>query len=274
MSRGRILLAGLVMLILLPGAAKGAQDCLDCHRQATPAAVRQWEKSAHAGKVGCGDCHLGELDDILAGEARVTAETCGRCHPQALQQHRASRHGKGLQSGWGCTRNLGKRPASECRVCHQQGSSLPETPVACARFLQQSPEMGALGCNRCHEVETSCGSCHSSHGTDLAIVRNPNVCAKCHMGPDHPQWEMWQTSQHGTLYVSAGPSVGPGCQSCHLPHGGHDVSQGLTMTPGGVPYPPELQAQGRERLQRQHRRGALRDADYAREKTRLLDRQP
>ena len=57
------------------------------------------------------------------------------------------------------------------------------------------------------------------------LVRDPGVCAKCHMGPDHPQWEMWQTSQHGTLYAAAGAELGPTCQSCHMAQGSHDVSR-------------------------------------------------
>jgi hypothetical protein len=75
--------------------------------------------------------------------------------------------------------------------------------------------------------------------TDLKIVRDPNSCAKCHMGPDHPQWEMWQTSQHGTLNASVGPDAGPTCQACHMAGGSHDVSVGITMSSGGDPYPPQ-----------------------------------
>ena len=97
--------------------------------------------------------------------------------------------------------------------------------------------MGEIGCNYCHSVEDACDSCHSKHMTDLKIVRDPNSCAKCHMGPDHPQWEMWQTSLHGTLNASAGKKVGPDCQTCHMPKGTHDVSIGMTMSSGGVPYP-------------------------------------
>jgi hypothetical protein len=92
--------------------------------------------------------------------------------------------------------------------------------------------MGEIGCNRCHQVESSCASCHTSHLTDLAPVRRPEVCATCHMGPDHPQWEMWQTSRHGVLHATAGEAVGPSCQRCHMPQGSHDVSFGITMTSG------------------------------------------
>jgi len=230
----------LAALALLPALA-AAEDCLPCHEQKTPGAVRQWQTSAHAGKVGCADCHGSDHAAIDAGQAAVDAATCGRCHAAAYDQHRQSRHGMGLHSGWGCTRNLTGRDQRECAFCHDQGSSKPLSTVACARFLTQSSAVGALGCNRCHQVESSCASCHGNHLTDLAAVRDPNVCATCHMGPDHAQWEMWQTSRHGTLYASLGADAGPTCQSCHMPTGSHDVSVGLTMTPGGALYPQEEQ---------------------------------
>jgi hypothetical protein len=51
------------------------------------------------------------------------------------------------------------------------------------------------------------------------------------MGPDHPQWEMWQTSRHGVLAETLGEEVGPTCQRCHMPDGSHDISFGITMSP-------------------------------------------
>jgi hypothetical protein len=168
---------------------------------------------------------------MKAGAAPVTVAACADCHARATAEHRASRHGLGLHSGWGCTRNARRGDRSECRFCHKQGSARPLSTVQCARFLKQSPAMRAIGCNRCHQVESSCASCHGAHTTDLTIVRSPRVCAKCHMGPDHPQWEMWQTSQHGTLAATA-EGLGPDCQDCHMPEGSHDVSGGITATPG------------------------------------------
>ncbi len=238
-----------ILLLLVATTASAADDCIPCHREKTPAAVRQWEASAHArAGVGCAACHGSDHDRIVKGEVSVDAKTCGRCHQKAYDRHLASRHGMGLHSGWGCTRNLPERDPAECRFCHEKGSAKALTGVQCARFLKQSSEMGATGCNRCHSVERSCASCHTNHMTDLAIVRNPNVCAKCHMGPDHPQWEMWQTSQHGTLYASDGPSAGPTCQTCHMAGGDHDVSRGITMSSGGTPYPSEKAEPAREEM--------------------------
>ncbi|HZV82176.1 MAG TPA: multiheme c-type cytochrome, partial [Geobacteraceae bacterium] len=182
------------------------------------------------------------------GEARVDMKACAPCHKKAFDTHRQSRHGMGLHSGWGCTRNLENRNQRECAFCHDKDSAEPLSSVQCARFLKQSAEMGEVGCNYCHSVESSCASCHTNHNTDLKIVRDPASCAKCHMGPDHPQWEMWQTSQHGTLYATAGASLAPDCQRCHMPGGSHDVSVGITMSSGGIPYPAGKAAPNREAM--------------------------
>ena len=241
----------MVFILLLAALPVLADECLDCHRLKTPAAVRQWEGSAHAkAKVGCADCHGSDHARLDKGEIVVDQKVCGRCHKKALDEHMKSRHGMGLHSGWGCTRNLPGRDQNECRHCHEEGSDRPLSAAHCARFLKQSSEMGELGCNRCHNVESSCASCHTNHGTSLAIVRDPNVCAACHMGPDHPQWEMWQTSRHGTLFASAGPALGPTCQSCHMARGTHNVSAGITMNSGGIPYPADQAKRGREEMVR------------------------
>jgi hypothetical protein len=238
-------------ILFTVGGSAAADDCLTCHRLKTPAAVRQWEHSAHArAGIGCAKCHGSDHGRIDKKEAVVTQKVCGGCHARALAEHTASRHGMGLHSGWGCTRNLSGRPQGECRFCHEEGSALPRSDVECARFLKQSSEMGEVGCNACHNVERSCAACHTNHATDLAIVRDPASCATCHMGPDHPQWEMWQTSRHGTLSVSAGPQTGPTCQSCHMAGGSHNVSAGITLSSGGVPYPAEKAAPRREEMLR------------------------
>ncbi|HEX9080753.1 MAG TPA: multiheme c-type cytochrome [Holophagaceae bacterium] len=253
----------LAVAVPLPGAS-----CVACHRDRTPAAVRQWRASAHArAGIGCEACHGRDHGRLDRGEVRVDAKVCGRCHSRALREHQASRHGMALRTGWGCLRNQPGRDPGTCRTCHEPGSDAPTSGVACARFLKQSSSMQAIGCNACHQVETSCAACHTDHGTDLKVVRNPNVCATCHMGPDHPQWEMWQTSRHGTLYASEGGKAAPDCQACHMPKGTHDVSGGLTLTAAGDPLPPERRAAGRAEMQR--RCGACHSPAFV---TRELDR--
>ena len=244
-----LLIVFITLLCCSPVLATETDPCIECHRQKTPAAVLQWQQSAHVGAgVGCADCHGSDHERLLSKEDMVDAAVCGKCHQDEFAEHTGSRHGMGLHAGWGCTRNLAGRDPAECRFCHEEGSTLPVSTVQCARFLKQSSEMGALGCNRCHQVENNCASCHSNHLTDARISEDPKICAKCHMGPDHPQWEMWETSLHGTLYYSAGPEVGPSCQNCHMSSGTHDVSIGLTSPPSMKPYPQEQQLQQRQAM--------------------------
>jgi len=246
---GLAVLAALLLSALSPLAAFALEPCLPCHLEKTPAAVAQWRGSAHArAQVGCEQCHGSDHGKIVRGEARVDMKVCAPCHQKAYREHKASRHGMGLHSGWGCTRNLPNPKKDECLFCHRAGDQAPLSGVQCARFLKQSAEMKEIGCNYCHSVEESCDACHTKHATDLKIVRNPNSCAKCHMGPDHPQWEMWQTSLHGTLNASAGRALGPDCQSCHMPKGSHDVSTGMTMNSGGVPFPEPKAKAARDRM--------------------------
>jgi len=243
------ILALSAVAFLMSLSSLSAEECIPCHREKTPAAVKQWESSAHfKAKVGCEKCHGTDHEKMKRGEARVDMKACAPCHKKAFETHRQSRHGMGLHSGWGCTRNLEGRNQRECTFCHDKDSAEPLSQVQCARFLKQSAEMGEVGCNYCHSVESSCASCHTNHNTDLKIVRDPASCAKCHMGPDHPQWEMWQTSLHGTLYGTLGQATGPTCQTCHMPEGTHDVSVGITMSSGGIAYPPEKGKPQREKM--------------------------
>lgn len=267
----------IVLVLLLLAAPVCAQDrsgpCLECHRQSS--AFTQLQSSAHAEKLQCSDCHGSDHQAIEEGRSYVDASVCGRCHQQQFEEHQKSRHGKGLHAGWGCTRNMPDRDRNECAFCHQQGDTRPLSTVQCARFLKQTSEMRQIGCNRCHMVENACGSCHGNHMTDVRIVRDPAVCAKCHMGPDHPQWEAWQTSQHGSLYNVLGTSNAPDCQYCHMPKGTHDVSIGLTAPPSGKPYSEQKATAQREKMldlcQNCHARGFaardLRAADAVRQQT-------
>ena len=63
-------------------------------------------------------------------------------------------------------------------------------------------------------------------------ARKPEACGQCHLGPDHPQIEIFTESKHGDIYAAFGktynwtaapgtwtPGVdyrGPTCASCHM----------------------------------------------------------
>ena len=80
-------------------------------------------------------------------------------------------------------------------------------------------------------------------------ARKPQACGQCHLGPDHPQIEIFTESKHGDIYDAFGdeynwtaapgtwsPGVdfrGPTCASCHMSGAGsvmtsHDVTERLS----------------------------------------------
>lgn len=70
-------------------------DCVDCHREATPAIVTDWELSTHSTNgVDCAMCHGGghrtEDDVSLAGVA--TPDVCATCHPIQVEQFAGGKH--------------------------------------------------------------------------------------------------------------------------------------------------------------------------------------
>ena len=226
----------LMTLIICTASSVRAEDkCLGCHEQKTRGIVNYWKESRHAKEqVVCVSCHGGDVEANHNRSVVVTSTKCGECHKKALTDHSMSKHGIGLKSGRGCTRKLEISPEQKktCTFCHDEGSAQPRINTECAMFLAQSPQMQRQGCNACHRVEDRCDTCHSKHGTDTSLARMPETCGTCHMGPDHAQLEMWESSPHGVLYRRAGEAAGPSCATCHMKGGSHNVSTGITA---GIP---------------------------------------
>ncbi|MFQ5430720.1 MAG: multiheme c-type cytochrome, partial [Phycisphaerae bacterium] len=79
--------------------------------------------------------------------------------------------------------------------------------------------------------EGSCTACHSRHAFSVAQARHPDNCGKCHMGPDHPQREIYYESKHGIAYLAHKDKLNmdrpkwivgedyhaaPTCATCHM----------------------------------------------------------
>ena len=95
----------------------------------------------------------------------------------------------------------------------------------------------------------SCSSCHTRHLFSLVEARKPEACDQCHLGPDHPQIEIYNESKHGTIYNAEGQPPGngtpddrrwtagrdfraPTCTFCHMSAAStvartHDVTERL-----------------------------------------------
>ena len=226
------LLAFIATALSLVAQPSFADDpCLGCHEKETPGIVRYWKQSAHfQNQVGCASCHGNNIEANHQRTVTVDAAKCGSCHKTAFRDHGRSKHGIGLKSGRGCTRNQQESEGQKksCSLCHTPGSTAPIVTTECAMFLAQSPAMQRQGCGTCHRVETGCDTCHTQHGTDLRTARDPGTCGTCHMGPDHPQLEAWETSRHGVLFKNGGEPSAPSCVTCHMQSGSHNISKGIS----------------------------------------------
>jgi len=92
----------------------------------------------------------------------------------------------------------------------------------------------------------SCSACHSRHDFSPRRARQPENCGKCHLGPDHPQKEIYEESKHGVAYrdlreymnldahkwvLGVDYSQAPTCATCHM--SGHSQNEGrVTHNPG------------------------------------------
>ncbi len=94
----------------------------------------------------------------------------------------------------------------------------------------------------------SCSACHSRHDFSPRRARQPENCAKCHLGPDHPQKEIYEESKHGVAYrdlrehmnldaeswvLGKDYSQAPTCATCHMSaHSGGGEDGRVTHDPG------------------------------------------
>ena len=77
----------------------------------------------------------------------------------------------------------------------------------------------------------SCSACHSRHDFSPRRARQPENCSKCHLGPDHPQKEIYDESKHGVAFrdlkdhmnldapkwvLGEDYSQAPTCATCHM----------------------------------------------------------
>jgi hypothetical protein len=198
---------------------KSKSSCVECHEKVTPGIVKQFlgGKMGKSGSVDCSDCHgsghnKGKEDAQLA--EIPSPATCKKCHEEQVTQFENGKH----SLAW---------------------VSMEAMPMLNHQPLPVRGE-GYKGCAGCHKVGLkdlkqaqvrygtgSCDSCHTRHSFSKEEARDPRACQTCHMGFDHPQWEMWSTSKHGTIWQIEGNSGrAPTCQTCHMQGGDHAVMTG------------------------------------------------
>jgi hydroxylamine dehydrogenase len=230
----------------LPSGTLAPETCSPCHARLHPTIVRQFHASAmgRAGtqqprveyprrEITCADCHGTDHDQIMASKGRVPETTCAGCHGVIYQEavlDAGHSYGPGpgnLGINW--ERNIGvphykdmPRKVMEmgCDPCHAQGGATDQKYWSDS--LQRYIDLSSL------PYRNGCMACHTRHAFNLEEARKPEACYTCHMGPDHPNYEAYMSSKHGSIYVARGASWDwtqslasatyetPTCAYCHM----------------------------------------------------------
>jgi hydroxylamine dehydrogenase len=219
-----------------------AQVCVECHKKVTPNIVTDWQLSKHhQNKIDCSECH-GDQHKSAQDVAKVkipTPDTCANCHEARVKQFKNGKHAP----AWAAMKAM--------PTAHWQPMALME---------------GMKGCGGCHKIGlkteaeikelkkggagfgvASCDACHTRHTFSVQEAKQPQACQTCHMGFDHPQWEMYSGSKHGVRYLlkqnkTLPPTAAaPTCQTCHMQGGNHEVRTAWGFLAVRLPMPDDKQ---------------------------------
>ena len=241
-----------------------SKECIACHKVESPSVYEQWGASKHfRANIGCYECHMAEEGDkdafkhdvvLKDGTTKpgklisiiVSPRDCARCHEREVQEFTESHHAKagrimgsldnvlaevvegnrGFKTP-GFPKGVSAAAVNGCWQCHgSEIKVLEDGKLDPATW----PNTG-IGRINPDGSEGACTACHSRHAFSVEQVRQPENCGKCHMGPDHPQLEVYNESKHGIAFrankdkmnmdnakwvVGEDYSVAPTCSTCHM----------------------------------------------------------
>jgi len=243
--------------------------CVECHQKDNPGIIQQYHDSKHSGRgVQCLDCHKPiKGQETMAKDhyqvsvvAEPTPLNCAQCHKDEVKQFEDSNHAAKSWYSVEGAKNFTPEELAKNHLLDANGKPVGggnANPV----FNLIGKDASAQSCEVCHAIGQKnqdgsfgdCTKCHLRHTFDVAQARQPETCGQCHLGPDHPQIEIYNESAHGayfqankdkfdmtapagTLTVKDFPA--PTCATCHMSafgsvQGTHDVGQRLnwTLTP-------------------------------------------
>ncbi len=238
----RILLAVFLSVgILFVFYANASADvCVDCHKKLTPGVVVDWLASKHSEKgIECTSCHGDKhtSDKDVANAEIPTADTCGKCHETQVKQYRKGKH----SMAWAAMEAM--------PTIHWQPMALIEGMKGCGGChkigAKSSEEIKALKKGGQVFGSAACDSCHTRHTFSVVEARQPQACETCHMGFDHPQWEMYSGSKHGVKFLLRQERTlpvditAPTCQTCHMQGGDHGVRTAWGFLAVRLPMPED-----------------------------------
>ena len=198
--------------------ANSQDECVVCHKQTTPGITSQYGHSTMAAaEVSCQDCHEIPADYPEAVEhegtyvlGSPTTAMCEKCHEAETAQFNQSRHGLPAYVAMVGSEDLSPEMLAAFEAI-PEGGFAPDKQRN-ALYHLEGPEVTRFACHGCHDVGKpaadgsigQCQKCHLRHEFSLEQARKPETCNHCHIGPDHPQWEIYQESPHGIAYATGG----------------------------------------------------------------------
>ena len=217
-------------------------SCVSCHEKLTPGQVKDWKISKHSAiNVTCSTCHGNQHNSTKdAHLAQMPDERiCSQCHAKQFNEFSKGKH------------NFGWVSLNALPITHVEPDELME---------------GGRGCGGCHNMgiktetqrkeqrdkgyryqNNSCDECHTRHTFSKKEASDPRACQQCHMGYDHPQWEMWSSAKHGSRWFTRDSgnlpedAHAPKCQDCHMPKGSHENRTAWGFLGVRLPLPEDPQ---------------------------------
>ena len=231
-----------ILVCLIFTSVAFGQECVKCHLETNPQIVSDWQISLHSkNDVGCSTCH-GDLHQGISDVDKVelpTPETCATCHDEQVTQFKKGKHAL----AWAAIKAM--------PTIHWQPIALIDGMKGCGGChkigLKSEDEMKALKAEGPGFGLASCDACHTRHTFSRKEALQPQACQTCHMGFDHPQWEMYSSSKHGVRYLLKQnktlpeSTAAPTCQTCHMQEGNHEVMTGWGFLAVRLPLPEDKQ---------------------------------
>lgn len=144
----------------------------------------------------------------------VGAERCSQCHMNIHNDWAKTLHANALVT----LENIGQGTNVNCIGCHVVGFGEP------GGFVDRATTNALAGvqCESCHGP----GGDHANNVNDESLRPkvdiSASVCAKCHTGEHHPNFEDWQMSKHAAVEPDVVPTLAAGtsnnvqtCGKCH-----------------------------------------------------------
>lgn len=270
-------------------AVKGV-GCVECHLAQTGDVDGFDHYGAHIATIvtprDCGRCHKTETEEFMASHharAGNILASLDNLLAETVEGSRVPFNPHSPTLGHDVTQVNGMASVDTgCKQCHGSKIALEATDGTLLTFDQLKPDKDGKPTNADAAAKVkradngrplihasswpntgigrmnldgslgSCSACHSRHDFSPRRARQPENCGKCHLGPDHPQFEVYNESKHGVAFrdlrehmhldaakwvLGIDYSQAPTCATCHMSgnknNGGkvtHNAGQRISWT--------------------------------------------